>query len=143
MANIQVNIDIDDVEFKNLCIENINDLPKDKMEELLLKAVEVALIRDKDNPIGDSDSSILVSKTITNGIYSSYKYEPTKLMKEIIQDINKEQYLEPIAKEVANYITENYVDLVREYIIRAFTDMLFSQAKKWEINDMIARSINR
>lgn len=130
MANIQVNIDVNNEDFKNLCLENINDLPKDKMEELLLKAVEVALIRDKENPYVDP-SAILVRRD------RNYKYEPTDIMKEIINNINIKHYLDPIAEEVAQYIKENYKNIVQDYIVTAFTKLLFSELTEYRVKDEI------
>lgn len=141
MANIQVNIEVNDNEFKDLCLENINDLPKDKMEELLLKAVEVALIRDKDKTYYDCDSSILV--TPSRSSRPRHSYEPTELMKEIIKEINTKAYIEPLAQEVATFIKENYKEIVRDYIVEAFSKMLFSQAKEYEIKDFVFRQLHR
>lgn len=139
MANIQVNIDVSDEDFKNLCLENINDLPKDKMEELLLKAVEVALIRDKDDPYVDQDSNVLVMRSHSSRFI---KYVPTKLMEDIMKGINTKRYLDPIAKEVARYIKDNYKEMVQEYIVKAFTTMLFSEATEYRIKDEIFRSLS-
>ena len=140
MANLQVNIDIPEEDFKNLCIGQINDLPKDKMEELLLKAVEVALIADKNNPYYSTDSSILV-KSDKNG-YGTIRWAPTDLMKEIMKEINVNGYLEPIAKEVADYIEKNYKEMVKEYIVEAFTKMLFENETRWNVERFINYSVN-
>lgn len=61
MANLQINLDIDSEQFNKLCVDNIEDLPKDKLEEILLKAVEVALIKDKENPQVNADNNILIT----------------------------------------------------------------------------------
>lgn len=127
MANLQVNIEIPEEEFKQVCIDNINDLPKEQMQELLLKAVEVALVEDKKNPNPLYGRNILVAGD-RNGYTTDIK--PTELMKEIMQGINAGQYLEPLAKEVAEYIKENYARMVREYMVEAFTSMLFSEARE-------------
>lgn len=141
MANLQVNIDIPEEDFKNLCIGQINELPKDKMEELLLKAVEVALIADKKNPFYSTDTSILMVNK-RNG-YGTVQYVPTELMKQIIKEINTEGYLEPIAKEVADYIEKNYKEMVKEYIVEAFTKMLFENETRWNVERFINYSANR
>ena len=141
MANLQVNIDIPEEDFKHLCIGQINDLPKDKMEELLLKAVEVALIADKENPHYSTDSSILVKSN--RGEYGSIRWAPTDIMKEIMKEININGYLEPIAKEVADYIEKNYKEMVKEYIVEAFTKMLFENETRWNVERFINYSVNR
>ena len=141
MANLQVNIDIPEEDFKNLCIGQINELPKDKMEELLLKAVEVALIADKEKPHYSTDSNILVKSSRNE--YGSIRWAPTDLMKEIMKGINANGYLEPIAKEVADYIEKNYKEMVKEYIVEAFTKMLFDNETRWNVERFINYYTNR
>lgn len=138
MANIQVNIDVNDNDFKNICIDNINDLPKDKMQELLLKAVEVALIRDKNDPYMDSDSSILVRRQ-----RNTYKYEPTDLMRDIVKEINAKDMLEPLAREVVEFIRDNYKSMAKEMITAAFTKMLFSEMTEYRLRDEIFTQLNK
>ena len=78
MATLTINIDVSDEDFKKLCVDNINELPKEQMQEILLKAVEVALIKDRENPIYDRDSSILVTPVKDGYSYNSvgtYLYE--------------------------------------------------------------------
>lgn len=133
MANLQVNIEIPEEEFKKVCIDNINDLPKEQMQELLMKAVETALINDNKNYGG----SILVQH---NG--SVYNREPTQLMKDIIKGISAERYLEPLAKEVAEFIKDNYTKMVRDYIVMAFSKMLFSELNEYSIKSYVQERIN-
>lgn len=135
MATLTVNIDVADEDFKKLCVDNINELPKEQIQELLLKAVEVALIRDKEKPEYSLEPSLLVTKVKTS---YSYKYEPTDLLKSVMQQIDTEKYFKPIADEIAQYIKDNYRKLIQEYMVRSFMSLLFTDANKWKIeNDMI------
>ena len=141
MANLTITIDVNDDDFKQLCVDNINDLPKEQMTEILLKAVEVALIREKDNPVYDLDSSILVRKVQDK---YSYRYEPTKLLKKVMENIDTEKYFKPIADEIAKYIKNNYRKLIEEYMIRSFMSLLFTDANRYDIErDMISHIDNR
>lgn len=115
-------------------------MPKDKIEELLLKAIEVALIQDKNNPTYNRDSSILVQAVGSD--YYHTKYEPTKLMREIMQSIDYHKYLDILAQEVAEYIKNNYKDMIHTYIIEAFTKMLFNESREWDIKNFILSQFN-
>lgn len=130
MANLTINIDVSDEDFKKFCVDNINELPKEQMTELLLKAVEVALIRDTDRPYYDRDASILVNKVQTN---YSYKYEPTELLRSVMKQIDTEKYFKDIADEIGQYIRDNYRKLISEYMIATFTSLLFTDANKYQI----------
>lgn len=144
MATIQVNLEVNDEEFKQLYINNINDLPKDKMEELLLKAVEVSLIQDKNNPTYKQNSNILVtSERIHYGSgYSDYNWVPTDLMKEVLKKIDTAKYFEPIAEEIAAYMRDNYKDLIRKYMVDAIAKMLFTDNSKYNFTRDILDMIN-
>ena len=136
MANLTINIDVSDDDFKKLCVDNINELPKEQMQEILLKAVEVALIKDRENPVYDRSSCILVTQ-VKDGY--SYKYEPTKLLQSVMQNIDTEKYFEPIADEIAQYIKDNYRTLIQEYMIKSFMQLLFTDTNKYQLErDMIS-----
>lgn len=139
MANVTFNIDIPEEEFKTAIVERLNGMEDDALREILLKSVEVALIADKDTPKYDPSSCILVQPTTRR---YNQQYEPTPLMKEIVKAINCEQYLKDIAKEVAQYIRDNYKSIVREYIVDAFTRMLFSESKEYELKSFIVSCVN-
>ena len=139
MATLTINIDVSDEDFKKLCVDNINDLPKDQMQEILLKAVEVALIREKNNPSYLVESSILVKK-VENGY--SYHYEPTELLKSVMKEIDTEAYFKPIADEIGQYIKDNYRKLIQEYMVASFMKLLFTDANKWDLERNLNNRLN-
>lgn len=141
MANLQLNIEVNDEDFKTLCTNNINDLPKDKIEELLLKAVEVALIRDKENSYFDREANILVS-TVTND-YGFYRYEPTQLLKDVMGRVDLNPYVDKLATKISDYIQNNYEEIIKRYVIEKFADMLFSDSNKYELRSSIVSDVNR
>jgi len=141
MATLTINIDVSDEDFKKLCVDNINELPKEQMQEILLKAVEVALIRDKQHPIYDSSSCILVTQIRDIDGYS-YKYEPTELLKSAMQNIDTEKYFKPIADEIAQYIKDNYRTLIQEYMVSSFMKLLFTDNNKYKLEEDMIRHIN-
>lgn len=139
MANLIINLDVNDTEFKELCVDNIARLPKDKIEEILLKAIETALMADH----GKMAGQILVAEktNIYQYGYSTKDYAPTELMKEIIKSMNYDEYLQPIADEILKYIQNNYKDLVEKAIIQSFTNMLFSQDKLYELRSWVTTAL--
>lgn len=143
MATITLNIDVDNNQFEEMCVNNINDISKEKIEEILLKAVETALLNDTKKNYNDG-SNILVTK-VTDG-YSS-RYEATPLLKSVIKKIDTEKYIDPIAEMVGNYIKQNYKDLITKYIIEEIGNLLFSPEKEYSLKrdmyDFVQSAINR
>ena len=141
MAQLNISIDINDEEFKNLCIDNINDLPKEKLQEILLKAVEVALIRDKEAPVYDKDTNILVVPYNADQ-WGTIKYKPTQLMRDIIHKIDTEKYFGELVDSIGNYIRDNYPKMVEAYIISAFSSMLFKDLNEYNLEKYITNILN-
>lgn len=144
MANLQINLDIDSEQFNKLCVDNIEDLPKDKLEEILLKAVEVALIKDKENPEVNANNNILITKQVASVDYgyTRYKYEPTPLLKEIIDRIDLTPFVEPMANSIKEYIENNYQEIIKTYVIEKFANLLFSNENRWALKNEIIGNIN-
>lgn len=133
MATITLNIDVDNEQFKGMCIDSINDLPKEKTEEIFLKAVEAALMQDTAKGIS-SGYNILVTKE-KSGYYENYV--PTELLKEVISKIDTAKYIEPIAELVGNYIKDNYKELVSKYMVEQIASLLFSPDKEYSLRSMM------
>lgn len=144
MANLQLNIEVNDEEFKDLCANNINALPKDKLNELLLKAVEVALIRDKNNPSYDRDSNILVRAT-SNSAYGYYnrEYEPTDLLNAIMERVDLSEYVGNMANVMRDYIVNNYEEIIRKYVVEKFAEMLFTSDNQYAFRSSIMSELNQ
>lgn len=144
MANLQLNIEVNDEEFKDLCANNINSLPKDKLNELLLKAVEVALISDKTNPSYDRDSNILVRATSDSAYgYYNRKYEPTELLKSIVEKVDLSEYIGNMANIMRDYIVNNYEEIIRKYVVEKFAEMLFTSDNQYAFRSSIMTELNQ
>ena len=141
MANLQLNIEVNNEDFEKLCTDNINSLPKDKLEDILIKAVEVALIKDKENPSYCNDNNLLVTKVKNYYDYGQH-LEPTELMKSVLNKIDLTPYTDVLAKTVADYIQNNYEEIIKKYVIEKFASLLFSDMNKWELKESIIRDLN-
>ena len=136
MVTLNVNINVPEADFKKLCVDNINDLPKEQMTEILLKAVEVALIRDRKDPVYDIGASILVQPKKRGA-----GYEPTELMKSIVNNIDTDKYFKDIADEIGQYIHDNYRQLIKEYMVDAIAQLLFTDERRYDIMNLINNKV--
>lgn len=131
---LNLSIEVNEDMFSEICTNTLENLPEEKLQEILLKAVEVALIEHaKSTPY--SNTGILVDR------YN----EPTSLMKNILEKANFEKYFEPIAEKITSYISENFPDIVIAAITKCFVDILFTPNNRYSferhILDIAAHSI--
>lgn len=144
MATITFNIEVPEDDMRDYLIDEIRQLPKDKLQDILLKSVEVLLLNEHDSKYSNRPSNILVTRNevTTNYGYVDSKYEPTPLLRSVLNELPTKEYLEPIVEEISNFIKEHYKDLVEEYIVNAFTNMLFTHMDRYNLKREILSSIH-
>lgn len=131
---LNLSIEVNEDMFSEICTNTLENLPEEKLQEILLKAVEVALIEHaKSTPY--SNTGILVTR------YD----QPTQLMNSILEKANFEKYFEPIAEKITSYINENFQNIVIAAITKCFVDVLFTPNNRYDferrISSMIANSM--
>lgn len=129
--NLTVNIDINNEQFEKMCADNINNLPEDKMQEILLKAVETA-------PIQNNSSNIFVGK-----VGFGEKPTPTPLMNKVLENIDTEKYFKPIADEIAQYMADNYREFIKEYMVEAIGRMFIDEGHIYQIMQEFGRGMKK
>ena len=131
---LNLSIEVNEDMFSEICTNTLENLPEEKLQEILLKAVEVALIEHaKSTPY--NNTGILVDR------YN----EPTSLMKNILEKANFEKYFEPIAEKITSYISENFPNIVTAAVTKCFAEILFTPDNRYSFErrvlDIVAHSI--
>ncbi len=125
--NLNLTIDVDEETFSSLCETTLKDLPKDKLQEIMLKAVEAALLNDKN--YNNYNNKIL----ITN------RGEPTPLLRTILEKADFSAYFEPVAKKISDFIIENYQTIVFDAFTKIMADTICT---RYELQAQINQAID-
>lgn len=126
--DLNLSIEINEEMFSKMCEDTLESLPEEKMQEILLKAVEVALLEKNQSFYGTS-------------ILTDQYRRPTELMNNILKKANFEKYFEPMAQKITNHIIENYQSIITEAISKTFFDVLFTSENKYQFRDNLYSAI--
>ena len=108
---MKIELHVSDAQFQELINENIKDLPKEKIHEIILEGIKNYINKD-------FIEKIFVEK---QGWYGS-QLHPTSYLKEIIKEnIPKDCYTD-LVSEITTNLRENYEEILRKAII----DLLIS-----------------
>ena len=140
MPNVTLNLSISEEDFNKIMVDQIDKIPEDILQPILIESIKSTLNTDKEPNYGMKDSNILVTRE--QGDYSDH-YRPTDVLKNIIAKIDFDKYIGPICDEVGKYIIENYHDLMVETVTNIFINQLFGQDAKNEMLNRIMHEVDR
>jgi len=144
MATINLTIDVDSSTFEKLCERELQNIPSETIQDILVASLRQCLVLDKEQFENKakssfcSDSSLFVFKS--DGWNA--KKQPTELLSKIINSINFKEEMKELTATAFEHIKTNYESIIKDSIYRAFSEMLFSNEKKWEIQNMIHSALS-
>lgn len=109
---MQVVINIDEAQFKDIVESNIKDIPKEKVHEIILEGIRNYI--DK-----DMVSKLFVESSSWSGIY------PTSYLREVVKSSVPEHLFVDLAEELVAQLRENYDKVLREAIIDLLLQGMF------------------
>ena len=132
---LNLSIEVNEEQFADLCQNTLENLPEDKLQEILLKSIEASLVVDKEKTGYGYGSRM--------GILIDGEMRPTQLMQNILKKANFEKYFEPIAQKIVSFVEENYEQIVRDAVASAFSTVLFSREYQFNLQQCFADMIRR
>ena len=131
MAELNIKIEVPEEEFQSYCVEKMQDLPEEMVQQVLLTAIAERMKQDD-----------FYIATITNG-WNTQKVQ-TAVLDEMINlvGVSLGEKAQPIADEISNYIIQNYEGIIRDSIIYTFSNVLFDSIKDGEVRDHIYAVMN-
>lgn len=132
MANLTVNIDVSDDQFEQLCVNTIHELPKNILQDIVVEAIK--------SELASPGLFYNYGKDSWGGTRSDIK-NPTNFTMKIINSMDLDKCIGPVADEVANFIHDNFEDIVKKYVIETFASMLFTNMTQSSFRSDIANMI--
>lgn len=113
---LNIQITLNDEQLKNLIVGNINDLPKDKLQDILLQAIKEILTSDRGQKLFiESD-----------GYYNS-RVNPSDYLKELVQKADIKDSISPIVNQAVTEFAENYPNILERCLKSSITKMFMNQ----------------
>ena len=120
--NIQVTLD--DNQLKDLIVGNISDLPKEKLQDVLLGAIKEFLTSQR-------GQELFVIKT---GYYNS-NTEPSKFLEGLVKDANITEAISPVVNEAAVQFLSDYHKIMENCIRNVISGMFMDQFTRAQISE--------
>jgi hypothetical protein len=113
---LNIQITLNDEQLKNLITGNINDLPKEKLQDILLQAIKEILTSDRGQKLFiESD-----------GYYNS-RVTPSYYLKDLVQKADIKEAISPIVNQAVAEFAANYPDILERCLKSSITEMFMSQ----------------
>ena len=111
MAEVTLNININDDQIQELINWEFQNLPKERLDEIVLEIVKNQLDKDINKWLFVKDS------------WDSQK--PGPILKKILDQIDFKEFSQPICEQTAKIIQENYIDIFYKALVVGITKCLF------------------
>ena len=122
---LNIQITLNDEQLKNLIVGNINDLPKDKLQEVLLQAIGEVLTSKEGQKL-----------FMTEGTYYNSGTQPSKLLSTLIQDADITAAISPLVNDAIKEFSANYQTILTNCIKSTISEMFFNQMDRCRFEKM-------
>jgi hypothetical protein len=122
---LNIQITLNDEQLKNLIVGNLNDLPKEKLQDILLQAIKEILTSDRGQKLFiESD-----------GYYNS-RVTPSYYLKDLVQKADIKDAISPVVNEAVSEFSANYPTILSNCIKSAISEMFLSQMDRMRLVEM-------
>ena len=111
MAEITLNININDDQIQELINWELQNLPKEKLDEIVLGIVKDQLANDVNKWLFVKDS------------WDTYK--PGPILKKLLEQIDFKEFSQPICEQIFKIIQDNYMEIFYKALVVGITKCLF------------------
>lgn len=129
MASMTINIDnFSEEQINKFCTKKFQELPDDIIEKMFTEA-----IRQRIEQSDLVDDLFVIrrdqyGRTLQNVI-------PTDLTISILEQLNFQEFFDPIIKDISMYILSNYEEIVADAIISTFSNVLLTSLREGQLKD--------
>ena len=126
---LNIQIKVTDEQMNKLIHGKLEELPDDKIQDILGNTLNEFLKTDKGQ------------KLFYTKEYYQNNPQPTDLLKNMVSNAVSKDLLKPCVDEFTNVLKDNYYELIQNTMMRTFSDIFFTEIReiqlKTEMNNMI------
>lgn len=127
---LNIQITVDNEQMASLIRGNIENLPNEKLEEILSNALTEFFKTD-------NGQRLFYSKA-----YYNSDPKPTKLLTQMIENAISKDLLKPCVDKFIEKIKDNYENLIKETMIQTFSNMFFTEMQQCSLQHQLNEILN-
>jgi hypothetical protein len=122
---LNIQITLNDEQLKNLIIGNISELPKDKLQDILLQAIKEVMT--------SSDGQKMF---IEPSRYYGSTNNPTEFLKRLVDKADIKDTISPVVNQVVAEFATNYPAILEKCLKSSITDMFMDNFSRCRLEQM-------
>lgn len=122
---LNIQITLNDEQLKNLIMGNIDNLPKEKLQEILLQAIKEILV----SPEGQK---IFIEK---DGYYNSSN-KPSRYLEKLINNADIADIILPVVNQAVEEFATNYPKILERCLKSSITNMFMDNFDRCRLQAM-------
>lgn len=132
---LNIQIKVTDEQMTSLLKGKLESLPDEKVQEIFSNALS-EFFKTNDG-----------QKLFYNKRYYDSTPQPTPLLTQMVENAVSKELLKPCVDEFINALKDNYVNLIKETMIRTFSNMFFTEMNRVtlsaQLNELIEKVDNK
>jgi hypothetical protein len=116
---LNIQITLNDEQLKNLIVGNLNDLPKEKLQEVLLQGIKEVLT-------SEAGKQLFIR---TGGYYGSDKC-PSTFLEKLVKEADISDAISPIVNAAVAEFSANYSTILSNCIKSSISEMFWNQCDR-------------
>ena len=128
---INLQITVNDEELKELIKGNLKNLPEEKIQEIFSSAL-IQILTSEDG------KRLFVEK----GRYYDDRPKPTLLLQNMINNAVEKDLIVPVVNEFVKSISDEFENIIRDCIIKTFSEVLMTDLKSSVIENKLYNVID-
>lgn len=124
---LNITITLNDEQVKDLIVGNLNELPKEKLQDILLQSIKEVLTSENGQKL-----------FITSDYYSSSEKNPSTLLQKLINQADITDSIPSVVNEAVSKFADNYPEILERCIKSVISDMFLSYVNREKFQQMWA-----
>lgn len=129
---LNIQLTLNDEQLKELIIGNINDLPKEKLQDILLQAIKEILT----SPNGQK---LFIE---SDGYYNS-RVTPSYYLKQLVNNADIKEAISPVVNQAVTEFAANYPAMLEKCLRESITNMFMNEFKNMQLEAAWNNAINK
>lgn len=128
---LNIQITLNDEQLKNLIVGNINELPKEKLQDILLQAI-------KDILMSEYGRKLFIS---TDGYYNS-TVRPSNYLEQLVEKADVKDAITPVVNEAVSNFATNYPVILETCVRESISKMFMHEFQRTQLDAVWSAMMN-